>query len=164
MENMSENLNSEIQLMLEKANHILASNGINKIQENKDFIKGELSHEDYAVYTIEKNGSIRLRLEFSKAGVEIGINDFYEVHSLGYEEIANGSHWYEEYLNELFFDSVIVKKCYFDLWLYYVKNPIGEIKLIRKVRFGCLNLLFAFVPILPIGCRSLEYRPLYNRN
>ena len=163
---MSENPNPEVQLMIGKANHILISNGIKKIEENEDFIKDEFSHENHVVYTIQKNGNecIKLRLEFSTAGVDIGINEFYEVHSLGYDEIANGLHHYEEYLNELFFKSVIVKKCYFGLWSYYVKNQDGEIKLIRKVRFGCLNLLFAFVPVFPIACHSVEYRPLYKRN
>ncbi|WP_123580733.1 hypothetical protein [Abditibacterium utsteinense] len=156
--------NREIQWMIEKANHILISNGINRIQENEDFIQDEFSFEHYVVYTIEKSECIRLRLQFDKTGIDIGINDFHEVHSLGYEEIVNDSYLYEQYLDELFFNSVIIKKCHFGLWLYYVENSNKEIKLVRKVRFGCLNLLFMFIPIFPVGCESLEFRPLYTRN
>jgi len=62
----------EIQFMIEETNRVLVSGGIKPIQENEDFVEGELSYERYAVFTTVKNENecIELRLEFGSGGVD----------------------------------------------------------------------------------------------
>jgi hypothetical protein len=157
------NSGRKIQFMIDKTNHVLTSHGLKKIQENADFVEDESSHDDYVVFILQKEGSIAFRLAFSDAGVDIGINESYEVHSLAYEEIARDSGRYEEYLIDLFFKSIIVEKCSFGLRCYYAKDASKQIKLIRKIHYGIVGLIFPFLPACRIGCNSIEYKPMYKK-
>lgn len=161
VKNVDKNFNNRIQLMIEKTNHLLTFNGIKMIQENDDFSEDELSHEDYVVYTIRNNTSVELRLAFSSGGVDIGINEFYEVHSLAYEEVISDSGQYAEYLSDLFFKAIVIEKCR-SMTFYYVRDDNKQSRLIRKVRFGILGVLFPFLPSIPTGCSTVEHSPIYR--
>ena len=69
----------KIDFFIGKVNDVLASQDIRWIEENDDFVEDEFSHENYVVYTIKKPNAAEIRLVFTNDGVEIGINEFYEM-------------------------------------------------------------------------------------
>lgn len=159
---LDRNIEEEIRLMMDKTNTVLVSKGVKEIDSNDEFMKSELNCEYYAAYTIQKQNCIELRLGFSSDGVNIGINEYSEVFSFSFEEIESHSELYVETMSNLFFCPIIIKNCRFGLNFFYVRQPNGQQKLIRKLYIGVMSLVFPFLSIHPTGCITTECKPLYS--
>lgn len=142
----------KIDFFIGKVNDVLASQDIRWIEENDDFVEDEFSHENYVVYTIKKPNAAEIRLVFTNDGVEIGINEFYEMMYFSYEHILDNQRFCDKWFADLFFCAIVIKSCLFGFNFLYVKNSNGNLALIRKFYFGCVAVLLWPLASLHLGC------------
>jgi hypothetical protein len=156
---MSVTFSEEIRLSIEKINHFLTSHGIRRIDQNPEFVLIEISHEDYALYRVSREGCIELSLEFSIWGLVVGTSDFSEFYELSQSDILNDYALYEHCLSNLFLYPIVIKKCRFGFNFFYVKNSGGELVLIGKRGTNLVSMLLWPLERFPMDCKSFEYRP-----
>lgn len=158
---MNKSFTTNVRFLLDSTNAALSQKGISSIGENPIFISSELNHSAHAEFVASSQGSVELRLVLNDYGIQVGVEEFYELYSWSIEDVKNKTEEYKSFLNYIFFSKIEIKRCALGFNYIYVFNGHERVEY-GKPFDGCFPLLLFPLSYTPLGCKVSQYNAVFT--